>query len=198
MKRGFTIFIALLTIMACSLIANCQSNPQEEILIGAIYPMTGGNASSGQEAKFAMETAIDVINNSYDYNLPLARTEGLPNLNGAKVRIILADHQGLPEMGISAVEKLITQDHVVAVLGCFHSSVAAVVSMQCERYGIPFLAPESSSPSLHRRDLKWFFRTSPHDESFSYAMFEFMKIHYLEQTQQMHKRNLLQSSVIIL
>lgn len=174
MKRGFTIFIVLLAIMACSLIANCQSNPQEEILIGAIYPMTGGNAQSGHLAKLAMETAIDVINNSYDYNLPLARTEGLPNLNGAKVRIILADHQGLPEMGISAVEKLITQDHVVAVLGCFHSSVAAVVSMQCERYGIPFLAPESSSPSLHRRGLKWFFRTSPHDESFSYAMFEFM------------------------
>jgi branched-chain amino acid transport system substrate-binding protein len=43
-----------------------------------------------------------------------------------------------------------------------------------ERFGVPFLNPESSSPSLTRRGFKWFFRTSPHDEHFSQAMFDFM------------------------
>jgi len=63
---------------------------------------------------------------------------------------------------------------VVAICGAFHSSVSATVSASCERYGIPYVAADSSSPSLHRRGLKFFFRPAAHDEMFSLAMFEFM------------------------
>ena len=44
-----------------------------------------------------------------------------------------------------------------------------------ERYGVPFVNAESSSPGLTRRGLKWFFRTSPHDEHFTQAMFDFFR-----------------------
>jgi branched-chain amino acid transport system substrate-binding protein len=53
--------------------------------------------------------------------------------------------------------------------------VTATASQVAERYGIPFMNAESSSPGLTRRGLKWFFRTSPHDEHFSQAMFDFYK-----------------------
>jgi branched-chain amino acid transport system substrate-binding protein len=53
--------------------------------------------------------------------------------------------------------------------------VTATASQVAERYGIPFLNAESSSPGLTRRGLKWFFRTSPHDEHFSQAMFDFYR-----------------------
>jgi len=52
--------------------------------------------------------------------------------------------------------------------------VSATVSASCERYGIPYVAADSSSPSLHRRGLKFFFRPAAHDEMFSKAMFDFM------------------------
>ena len=42
--------------------------------------------------------------------------------------------------------------------------------MVAERMNIPFLCPESTSPKLTRRGFKWFFRTSPHDETFSEAL----------------------------
>ena len=51
--------------------------------------------------------------------------------------------------------------------------VAVTVSQTCERYQIPFLSADNSSPSLHRRGLKYYFRASPHDEMFSKAMFDF-------------------------
>jgi len=38
---------------------------------------------------------------------------------------------------------------------------------------VPFLSMDNSSPSLHKRGLKWFFRTTPHDEMFTQAMFDF-------------------------
>jgi len=47
------------------------------------------------------------------------------------------------------------------------------VSQVCERYGIPFMSADNSSPSLHRRGLKFYFRASPHDEMYSKAMFDF-------------------------
>ena len=34
---------------------------------------------------------------------------------------------------------------------------------------------DNSSPTLNKRGLKWFFRTSPHDEMFTEAMFDFFK-----------------------
>ena len=43
-----------------------------------------------------------------------------------------------------------------------------------ERYEVPYLSADNSSPSLHQRGLKWFFRTSPHDEMFTKGMFDFL------------------------
>jgi branched-chain amino acid transport system substrate-binding protein len=146
-----------------------------EVVIGVLYPLSGPVAQAGVDARAAVEIAVDIVNGRHERDLPLARTEGLPNLGGAKVRCIYVDHQGKPELGQSEAERLITQEKVHALYGAYHSSVSATASQVCERYGIPYFSGESSSPTLHRRGLKWFFRTSPHDEHFSIAMFEFLK-----------------------
>jgi branched-chain amino acid transport system substrate-binding protein len=148
---------------------------QKEVVIGVIYPLSGQAAQVGVDARHAIETAVDLINNSHDIDLPLAKGTGLPNLGGAKIRLVWADHQADPQKGRSEAERLITQDKVVALVGTYHSSVAAVVSQVAERYKVPFVAVESSSPSLHRQGLKYFFRTGPHDEMFSIAMFDFIE-----------------------
>ena len=145
-----------------------------EIPIGCIWPLTGPTAQVGADARAALETAADIINNAHDLDIPTAKNDGLAGLGGAKVKLIFADHQGDPQKGRAEAERLITQDKVVAICGAFHSSVSATVSASCERYGIPYVAADSSSPSLHRRGLKFFFRPAAHDEMFSLAMFEFM------------------------
>jgi len=145
-----------------------------EVKIGVIYPMSGPTAQAGLDDKHAIELALDIINttNYKHLNLPLSKTAGLPNLGGAKVTVTIADHQGKPDLGLSESERLITQEKVASLLGCYHSSVTETASMVAERMKIPFLNPESSSPKLTRRGFKWFFRTSPHDETFSEAMFQ--------------------------
>ena len=145
-----------------------------EVLIGATYPLSGAGAQVGVDAQRAFETAIDIINNDQDFDLPLAKGVGLPGLGGAKIRMVYADHQGDPQKGRAEAERLITQEKVCAVLGSYQSAVAVTVSQICERYQIPFLSADNSSPSLHRRGLKYYFRASPHDEMFSAAMFDFL------------------------
>jgi len=146
-----------------------------EVVIGVLYPLSGPVAQAGVDAKAAVELAVDIVNGRHDLDLPLARTEGLPGLGGARIRLVMVDHQGKPDLGQAEAERLIIQEKVHALYGAYHSSVSATASQVCERYGIPYLSGESSSPSLHRRGLKWFFRTSPHDEHFSVAMFDFLK-----------------------
>ncbi|WP_439393580.1 ABC transporter substrate-binding protein [Bradyrhizobium sp. PMVTL-01] len=145
-----------------------------EVVIGATYPLSGSGAQVGVDAQRAFETAIDIINNDQDFELPLAKGVGLPGLGGAKIRIVYADTQGDPQKGRAEAERLITQEKVCAILGSYQSAVAVTISQICERYQIPFMSADNSSPSLHRRGLKYYFRASPHDEMFSAGMFDFL------------------------
>jgi branched-chain amino acid transport system substrate-binding protein len=150
-----------------------RATQSQEIVIGALYPMSGASAAGGIDARHAMETAVDVTNTSIDLDLPLAKSAGLAGLGGAKVRVVYADHQSDPQKGRAEAERLITQQRVAALIGAYQSSVAATVSQTAERYAIPFLCADNSSPSLNRRGLKFFFRPAAHDEMFSRIMFDF-------------------------
>lgn len=144
-----------------------------EVAIGIIYPLSGASAQIGVDAQKSFETALDIINKDFDFDLPLARGEGLPGLGGAKIRLVFADHQADPQKGRAEAERLITQEKVCAIIGTYQSAVAVTISQICERYQIPFMSADNSSPSLHRRGLKFYFRAAPHDEMFSAAMFDF-------------------------
>jgi branched-chain amino acid transport system substrate-binding protein len=147
-----------------------------EVVIGVIYPLSGASAQIGVDAQKAFETAAELINKNFDFDLPLARGEGLPGFGGAKVRLVFADHQADPQKGRAEAERLITQEKVCAIIGSYQSAVAVTISQTCERYQIPFMSADNSSPSLHRRGLKFYFRASPHDEMYSKAMFDFFDV----------------------
>ena len=169
-RRDFLTSTAAL--VALSGRASAQSGA--DIAIGALYPMSGASAQIGVDARHAFDTAVEIVNGSFDLPLITAKNAGIASLGNAKIKVIIADHQGDPQMGRAEAERLITQDKVAAIVGAFHSSVSATASVTCERYGLPYLAADSSSPSLHRRNLKFFFRPSAHDEMFSKAMFDFL------------------------
>ncbi|MFO1167197.1 MAG: ABC transporter substrate-binding protein [Rhodoblastus sp.] len=155
-------------------IGSAQAQAAEEIVVGAVFPMSGSTAQTGVDARNAIETALAIINEKQDLDLPLAKDAGLPGLGGKKVKVVWADHQGDPQKGRAEAERLITQDKVTALIGCYHSAVSATVSQTAERYAVPFMCADSSSPSLNQRGLKFFFRASAHDEMFSAAMFDLM------------------------
>ena len=144
-----------------------------EVVIGLTYPLSGASAQIGVDAQHAFGTAAEIINGNYDFDIPLAKGEGLPGLGGAKVRLVFADHQGDPQKGRAEAERLITQEKVCAIIGSYQSAVAVTISQICERYQTPFISADNSSPSLHRRGLKFYFRAAAHDEMFSTAMFDF-------------------------
>jgi branched-chain amino acid transport system substrate-binding protein len=166
-----------MTALACALLfaGATSAQAQQEVKIGVLYALSGPTAQIGTDAVAAVKTAAQIVNEGADLPLPLAKGKGLPGLGGAKVTIVVVDHQGKPEVGLSETERLITQEKVHAVFGAYFSSVTAAASQAAERAGIPFVNAESSQPALTQRGLKYFFRTSPTDETFSELMFDFMK-----------------------
>jgi branched-chain amino acid transport system substrate-binding protein len=146
------------------------------IRIGAIYPLSGALASTGSELKQAIELAVEVINSPHPElkDIPLAAGAGLPHLSNAKIEVVFADSQGKPEVGQAEAQRLIDQEHVAALIGAYQSAVTKTTSRIAEQRGMPFLNPESSSPDLTERGYKWFFRTTPNDETFIADMMRFL------------------------
>jgi branched-chain amino acid transport system substrate-binding protein len=153
-----------------------ETRAADDIVIGAIYPMTGNAAPIGADAKSAVDTTLDIINGDHaPIPILMGKGGGLPGLGGAKIKVIFADSQADPQKARAEAERLITQEHVVALIGSYTSATAATISQVGERYQIPYISMDNSAPDLSNRGLKWFFRTSPHDEMFTAAMFDFFK-----------------------
>ena len=166
--------LSLLLLVFAAAPAGAQA--PKEVVIGVLYPLSGPVAQVGVDSVNAVKLAAEIINNGGSaLALPLGKAPGLPGLGGAKIRLVIVDHQGKPDVGQAEAERLITQEKVHALFGAYFSSITATASQVAERYGVPYVNAESSSPGLTERGFRWFFRTSPHDGHFSVAMFEFMK-----------------------
>jgi branched-chain amino acid transport system substrate-binding protein len=151
---------------------------QQVVRIGAIYPLSGNSASAGNYEKMAIELGADIVNNGnadLAKALPLAKGGGLPGLKGAKIQMVFADNQGTPAAGQNQTLRLITEEKVVAVIGAYQSGITLTTSAIAERYGIPFVNPESVAANLTERGFKWFFRVTPVAADFAKAYSAFLK-----------------------
>jgi len=93
-----------------------------EIKIGFIGPVTGFSAVHGNNMQKAAELAVDRAN-----------AEGGVTIGGQKyrVRLIVADEEGtVAERAVSATQRLIEQEQVLAIVGyVFSSNVLAVIPL---------------------------------------------------------------------
>ena len=152
-----------------------RAQAADEVVIGAVYPLTGNAAQIGADAQAAIGVIVEIINGQQNVPMLMGQGGGLGKLGGAKLRVMFADHQNDPQKARAEAERLITQDKVVALVGSYTSATAATISQVGERYQVPYLSLDNSAVDLAKRGLKWFFRTSPDDEMFTQAMFDFMK-----------------------
>ena len=112
MKRSSNLMIVLLLITL--LLAACNPAPADDaeavdvIKVGALYPLTGPDAGwAGDPYIKSHQLAIDEIN----------AAGGIACLGGAMLELVNGDTKGVAEAGNSEMERLITEEGVVAVFG---------------------------------------------------------------------------------
>lgn len=163
MKLSKRTAIVVMLVLCTALFASAAAFAAEEIKVGALFPLTGPAAVSGQNCVNSVLAAADVINTkNLDIKAPLAAGEGLV---GGKyvIKIVPADHQGKPDVAKSEAERLYNQEKVFAVIGCYNSSATKPASAVAERAKKIFLCGCSSSAALTERGYKYFFRHAPTD-----------------------------------
>jgi branched-chain amino acid transport system substrate-binding protein len=173
-RRPVAVLAAAVAVTLAAPAAPLRAAAPPDIVIGSILPLTGASAQTGAGLRAAQELAQDLVNGHVSYPLPAVGHSGLRHAGGARIRLVFADSQGKPDQARAAAEQLITQEHAVALIGAYTSSTTATASQVAERYGIPYLNPDSSSPGLTLRGLKWFFRTTPSDATFAENFYQFL------------------------
>ena len=168
--------IVLGLLLVATLLLPAGALAVEEVKIGVIYPLTGGAAAAGRELRAGAELAAEIANSVMsDLPMTMAKNQGIKSLGGAKITLIFKDHEGNPTLGADLAKKLILDDKVDGILGCYFSSVTKTVSAVAEQYGVPMINGSSTSPALTQRGFKWFWRTTPHDKWFTKDLFELLK-----------------------
>ena len=87
--------------------ALAQTAPPD-IVIGAVYPLSGNAAPIGHDAQVALQAMTDIINGNLDMPMLMGQGGGLSNLGGAKIKLVFADSQNNPQIARTEAERLIT------------------------------------------------------------------------------------------
>jgi len=118
--------------------AGCGGKPkEEELVVGEYGSLTGGDADFGQSTKKGVALAMDDL-----------ATSAQGKIGGLKVRTVVEDDQGKPEEAATAVQKLINQDRVIAVIGEVASGRSMFGGPPCQAAGVPMISPSSTNPKV--------------------------------------------------
>jgi branched-chain amino acid transport system substrate-binding protein len=123
----------------------------DPIKVGVILPFSGANALSGNEVLSGIMLAIDEAN-------------AAGGINGRPIEVIKADDGGVPTTGVSAVQKLIERDKVVAILGSQTSGVTLPAGEVARKAHVPMIAAGATATDLTESNKPgdpWLFRHIP-------------------------------------
>src|SRR6266702_809781 len=116
MRRLVLVSIAMLVVAAAC--GQSQSPTSSELVLGAIYPLSGSQAQGGKEELAGVKAALQ-----------LAESSGAIK---TKVRLDVVDAT-TPEAATAAVDHLVRDDHVPAIFGTYGSTLSAAASARAEQ-----------------------------------------------------------------
>ncbi|MCK4937322.1 MAG: ABC transporter substrate-binding protein [Methanosarcinales archaeon] len=166
--------ILIITLILAAIIAAGCAGPSDEatvpesIKIGLVAPLSGGASDVGKDMKQAAILAVEEINADggvlvaeYGVKIPLELVEG--------------DTQTSPTEGVTAVERLITNENVVVLVGGFSSGVT--LANQVPAAGkVPYVITGASSAQVTRRtevDTSYFFHYCSTTDDYSQPILQF-------------------------
>jgi branched-chain amino acid transport system substrate-binding protein len=143
-RKGF-LAIAVATALGVSSLA------QADLKIGVAGPMTGANASFGQQYMKGAQAAADAIN-------------AAGGVNGEKIVLVAGDDACEPKQAVAVANRLVDQDKVAGVVGHFCSSSTIPASEIYSDAGVIAITPGSTNPQVTERGMKEMFRMCGRDD----------------------------------
>lgn len=122
------------------------SGDSDEIVIGAIGPLSGGASTYGQSVKNGAQIFLDKVNAN-------------GGIDGKQVVLKFEDDEADPTKAINAYDKLVNQDGVGLLLGPVTSGAANAVGPNATADGVPMITPSGTETNLTTTGGEFVFRT---------------------------------------
>src|ERR1700674_3522368 len=113
-RRIALLAVTLLMAAAC---AQSQASQNHDLVLGAIYPLSGPQAAGGREELAGVRAALQLAETTGDLKVP--------------VRLQVVDVT-TPQAASAAVDELVRDYHVPAILGTYGSTISAASSARAE------------------------------------------------------------------
>ena len=133
MKSKFLVFPVLAAIATA--VIGCKSGGGNTIKVGEFASLTGKEATFGTSSHEGTLLAVEQIN-------------AAGGVLGKKLELLTEDDQTKAGEPANAVNKLISKDGVVAILGEVASSRSLEAAPICQQNKIPMISPASTNPTV--------------------------------------------------
>lgn len=147
MKRTVLV-LALALAASLFLMAGPAVQAADTIKVGVVLPLTGKQAKFGEIEKNSFLLALEEIN-------------GKGGVNGKKIELLIEDDTSKPDVGRSAIEKLISQDKVIVVGGGYSSSVTFAMCAVAQQRKVPFVVNTGAADKITEQGWNYIFRLNP-------------------------------------
>jgi branched-chain amino acid transport system substrate-binding protein len=142
---GIVGIIAIIAVVAAFFLT-AQPTGGGTVKIGLIAPLTGSLAYNGLDMKQAAILAVEEIN-----------AKG--GILGKKVELVIEDTAGKPDLATAAVQKLITQDNVYAIVGEYSSTDTLAVQPIIMENKRLLIVPVAVATKITEKGYKYTFRS---------------------------------------
>jgi len=148
--RTLNVFaIAVLAVSALAVSLTSCDRSGNNLIIGAILPLSGGSAQWGIPPHNAAMMAVDEVN-----------AKG--GIKGQKIRLDTEDSMCEPATGVAAIQKILAGPKPIGIMGAICSSVTLAIAPIAEQNKVVLISPATTSPLLtHAGD--YIFRVIPSD-----------------------------------
>jgi branched-chain amino acid transport system substrate-binding protein len=109
----------------------------EEMVFGAVLPLTGASASIGEDQRRGVELAVEKINAS-------------GGVLGKQLKVIIEDSAGNAQSALNAAKKLVSVDGAKVVMGEYSSGITVPLREALAREGVVHVNCGSSSVKLRQ------------------------------------------------
>jgi branched-chain amino acid transport system substrate-binding protein len=138
-RADFAILTLAATVAALVGCGGEKTPGAEGIQVGFFGALTGPTATFAQSGKNGVTLAVEEIN------------AGGGVLGGKRLDLLIEDDRGEATEAASAVSKLITRDHVVALIGEQASSRTIAAAPIAQSYGVPMISPTSTNVEVTKK-----------------------------------------------
>ncbi len=139
----------------------------QQVSIGVVLPITGREAKPGQYQREGIELAIHQINQSGGI-LVKSLDKKLP------IREVFYDDGSDQAKSTGLVERAITSDNVVAVLGGYSTALGEAESVVPDRYQTPWITTGAAASTIFGRGYQYAFGTLSPTDVLGYTTAEFL------------------------